>query len=163
DGPPHGPLAFIEWDTFVRILDEFDGVTDLQLQGLGEPLMHPRFFDMVRYATDRGMKVSTNSNLTLLNRDRARQMVARGLEWLPLCKDYGESTLRDRYRPMQEFVSAQTLLGSDEAHTMEIFDQARAVAREVGIDLRLPNLHVREHPAGTPGRERCDWPWRGAY
>jgi radical SAM protein with 4Fe4S-binding SPASM domain len=19
------------------------------------------------------------------------------------------------------------------------------------------------HPAGTPGRTRCDWPWRGAY
>lgn len=41
-------------------------MTELQLQGLGEPMMHPRFFGMVAYAVARGVEVSTNSNLTLL-------------------------------------------------------------------------------------------------
>ena len=47
DGPPHGPPAFMEFDVFTRLLDQFPGLEELQLQGLGEPMMHPRFFDMV--------------------------------------------------------------------------------------------------------------------
>ena len=27
----------------------------------------------------------------------------------------------------------------------------------------LPNARVRLHPPGTPGPQRCDWPWTGAY
>ena len=31
------------------------------------------------------------------------------------------------------------------------------------MNLRLPLTRPRLHPPGTPGPERCDWPWRGAY
>src|SRR5947208_5069723 len=79
DGPPHGPPAFMAWDTFTRLLDDFPGLKELQLQGLGEPMMHPRFFDMVAYAAARGIKVGTNSNLTLLNPVRAERCVTSGL------------------------------------------------------------------------------------
>jgi radical SAM protein with 4Fe4S-binding SPASM domain len=37
------------------------------------------------------------------------------------------------------------------------------VAHELGVDLRLPRTRPRPHPPGTPGRKRCDWPWRGSY
>ena len=67
DGPPYGPLAFMRWDDFTRLVDEFVGLRELHLQGLGEPMMHPRFFDMVAYAAGKGIRVTTNSNLTLLN------------------------------------------------------------------------------------------------
>src|SRR5579884_4279385 len=50
DGPPYGPPAFMEFSTFTRIIDQFEGLRELHLQGLGEPMMHPRFFDMVAYA-----------------------------------------------------------------------------------------------------------------
>src|SRR5918911_4572993 len=74
DGPPHGPPAFMDFDTFTSIVDEFTDLEELQLQGLGEPMMHPRFFDMVAYAASRGVKrVSTNSNMTLLNPERAER------------------------------------------------------------------------------------------
>src|SRR5881275_905763 len=67
DGPPHGPPAFIDFDTFTHLIDQFlPGLEELQLQGLGEPLMHPRFYDMIAYASGRGARTSTNSNLTLL-------------------------------------------------------------------------------------------------
>src|SRR5690349_19389532 len=45
DGPPRGPPAFMPFETFARLLDEFGAVEQLHLQGLGEPMMHPRFFD----------------------------------------------------------------------------------------------------------------------
>src|SRR5215211_7595523 len=75
DGPPNGPPAFMPFEAFTRLVDQFPTMTELQLQGLGEPMMHPRFFDMVAYAVGRGVQVSTNSNLTLLNARRAEQCV----------------------------------------------------------------------------------------
>ena len=51
DGPPHGPPAFMDFELCVRIIDDLPGLRELRLQGLGEPMMHPRFFDMVRYGS----------------------------------------------------------------------------------------------------------------
>jgi radical SAM protein with 4Fe4S-binding SPASM domain len=240
DGPPHGPPAFMDFDLFTRIIDDLPTLRELHLQGLGEPMMHPRFFDMVRYAVEREVVVSTNTNGTLLNERRAEQCVTSGLETLHLsldgasaetyerirerahfdrvlrnlghllrardghgsdrprlrlvmvvmrqnlpelpdlvrlahangittmfvqhlCHDFGESSLPAHYAPMRAFVQAQTLLGEDPARVARYFDEAALVATALGLDLRLPRPEVRAHPPGTPGRERCDWPWHGPY
>ncbi len=240
DGPPYGPPAFMAFDTFVRLLDDFPGLRELQLQGLGEPMMHPRFFDMVAHAAARGIKVGTNTNLTLLNARRAELCVTSGLAELSasidgataetyerirvrayfdrvlanlghlldarrrlgsatpsvrivavamrqnlhelpdlvrlahrlgveavfvqhLCHDFGESALPAHYRPMRDFVEEQTLLHEEPARVERCFAEAREAARELGVELRLPRTRPREHAPGTPGPERCDWPWRGAY
>jgi radical SAM protein with 4Fe4S-binding SPASM domain len=240
DGPPYGPPAFMAFDAFTRIVDQFAGLEVLHLQGLGEPMMHPRFFDMVAYAAARGIRVTTNSNLTLLNARRAELCVTSGLDWLHvsidgataqiyerirvrahfervmrnldlllnarerlgsarphmrmvavvmrqnlhelpdlvrlahrwsmeelfvqhLCHDFTESSLPAQYRPMREFVHAQTLLEDDPERVERYFGQAREVARELGVSLRLPRTRPRVHPPGTPGPQRCNWPWTGAY
>jgi radical SAM protein with 4Fe4S-binding SPASM domain len=240
DGPPYGPPAFMAFETFTRIIDQLPTLEELHLQGLGEPMMHPRFFDMVTYAARKGIQVTTNSNLTLLNPTRAERCVTSGLETihvsvdgatpetyerirvrsklekvvrnlemildarrrlgsnrphlhmvmvimrqnlheLPalvefghrwsmesifvqhLCHDFGESSLPAHYRPMRDFVEEQTLLNEDPARVEHYFGEARAVARKLGVQLRLPRTRPREHAPGTPGPERCDWPWRGAY
>src|SRR3954449_6903332 len=87
DGPPFGPLAFMDYGVFTHLLDQFPALEELQLQGLGEPMMHPRFFDMVAYATARGIKVGTHSNLTLLNPVRAERSVTSGLDDLHVAID----------------------------------------------------------------------------
>jgi radical SAM protein with 4Fe4S-binding SPASM domain len=79
DGRPWGPPAFMAFDTFRRLVEGFPEMEELQLQGLGEPMLHPRFFDMVRYAARRGVRVSTNTNLTLVTPERARLCVDSGL------------------------------------------------------------------------------------
>lgn len=79
DGPPHGPPAFMDETVFRRLIEEFGAIDELQLQGLGEPMMHPRFFEMVAFAANRGIRVSTNSNLTFLTVLRARRCVESGL------------------------------------------------------------------------------------
>jgi radical SAM protein with 4Fe4S-binding SPASM domain len=240
DGPPHGPPAFMDFGTYTRLVDELPDLEQLHLQGLGEPMMHPRFFDMVTYAARRGIQVSTNTNMTLLlNARRARLTVTCGLDCihisvdgatsetyerirkrarferllrnmqlladarrevgggprlrlvsvvmrqnlheLPdlvrfawrwsiremfvqhLCHDFGESTLPAAYRPMREFVDEQTLVGEDERRIEHYFSAARRVAEELDVDLRLPRTRPTPHPPGTPGAQRCDWPYRGAY
>jgi radical SAM protein with 4Fe4S-binding SPASM domain len=240
DGPPYGPLAFMEYETYTSIIDQFTNLQELHLQGLGEPMMHPRFFDMVEYAAKKGIKVSTNSNLTLLNERRAERCVTSGLRHLHisidgahpetyegirvrahfervvanlerilaarvrlespypqlqlvmvimrrnlhelpdlvrfahrwsmqkifvqhLCHDFGESSLPSQYLPMRTFIQEETLLEEGPQRIDHYFGEARRVAEELGIDLRLPGARMRQHPPGTPGPERCNWPWRGAY
>lgn len=238
DGPPHGPLAFMDYDVYCRLVDGLAGTRELHLQGLGEPLMHPRFFDMVAYAAQRGMCVSTNTNLTLLSKRRAERLVASGIDQihvsvdgasaatyehirvrarfarlrrnldylaaacdlkprprlrlvtvaqrgnlheLPalvdlaceygidemfvqhLCHDFGEDTLPAHYAPMRAFVAEQTLLGESRERVEHYFGVARERAVQRGVELRLPRVTVHRHAFGTPGRQRCDWPWRGPY
>ncbi len=240
DGPPHGPPAFMDFDMFTDIIADLPSLRELHLQGLGEPMMHPRFFDMIRHAVERGIRVTTNTNATLLTERRAEESVTSGLdtmhisldgasaatyerirerahfdrvlrnldhlrrarhrhqtefphlrlvmvimrqnlEELPalvrlahahgiqtifvqhLCHDFGESSLPAHYAPMREFVQSQTLLDDDPARIAHYFDAATSVAAGLGVDLRLPRTAVHAHPAGTPGRERCNWPWHGPY
>lgn len=103
DGPPHGPLAFMAIETFRRLLDELPGLETLHLQGLGEPLMHPRFFDMVRDAAARGIRVTTNTNLTLLSERRARECVASGLAELHASLDGASAETFERIRVRAKF------------------------------------------------------------
>jgi radical SAM protein with 4Fe4S-binding SPASM domain len=240
DGAPGHPPAFMAYADFCAVIDQFPGLTELHLQGLGEPLMHLYFFDMVRYASERGIRVSTNTNLTILTEERAEECVQSGLHImhvsidgasdrvyeairikahfdkvlrnlrrltqarerlqselpeirlvcvvmrenlaeLPalvrlahregirtmsaqhLCHDFGESSLPQQYAPMRDFIESQTLLHEDPALVENVFAEARALAARLGVALRLPNVVPCSYPRGMPGRERCDWPWRGAY
>ncbi len=60
--------------------------------------MHPRFFDMVRYAVARGLKVTTNSNMTLVNERRAAEFVASGLHTLHISLDGATADTFERIR-----------------------------------------------------------------
>jgi MoaA/NifB/PqqE/SkfB family radical SAM enzyme len=240
DGTPTGPPAFLDYQRFTRLIDEAAGVVELQLQGLGEPMLHPRFFDMVEYATRAGIRVSTNTNGTLLHPAHAERCVTSGLDALHLsldgasaptyeairvrarfervlanldalmaarrrldsehprvrivavvmrrnldelaelvrlaarhgvravfvqhlCHEYGESTLPERYRPMREFVAAETLLGEAPERVARAFAAARRAAEEAGVELRLPRLDGERRARAPRGARRCDWPWKGPY
>jgi radical SAM protein with 4Fe4S-binding SPASM domain len=202
--------------------------------------MHPRFFDMVHFAAQRGIRVSTNTNMTIMTDARAAECVTSGLhtmnvsldgataavyesirvkgrlhkvlrnlqrllkaktiaqtmlphvrlvavvmrqniDELPalvrlaseegaaslsvqqLCHDFGESSLPAHYQPMRRFIDEQRLAKNDLEHVRAVFDETMAEAARLKIELRLPNIEPRCHPPGTPGRMRCDWPWRGSY
>src|SRR5204863_8321733 len=51
-----------------------------------------------------------------------------------LCHDFGESSLPAHYHPMRAFVSDQTLQGEDPGRVEHYFGEARALARELGVD-----------------------------
>src|SRR5262245_43645851 len=103
DGPPIGPPAFMDFDVFIKLLDQFPALEQLQLQGLGEPMMHPRFFDMVEHAVSRGIKVGTNTNATLLNAGRAERCVTSGLGEIHLSIDGATAETYERIRVRARF------------------------------------------------------------
>ncbi len=98
DGRPNGPPAFMEFDLFTRIVDEFPDLGEIQLQGLGEPLMHPRFFDMVRYAIARRINVSVNTNLSFITPKTAATCVLSGLTRLHASLDGATKNTYERIR-----------------------------------------------------------------
>ena len=81
-----------------------------------------------------------------------------------LCHDFGEATLpggvRAHARLRGRARRCSTRCRSESTRRSARRDGWRPNS---GVDLRLPRTRPRAHPAGTPGRERCDWPWRGAY
>lgn len=97
-GPPYGPLAFMAFEDYVRLLDGFPAARELHLQGLGEPLMHPDFFRMVRHAVARGLVVSTNTNLTLLTPRRVTECVTSGLHAMHVSLDGATAPVYEKIR-----------------------------------------------------------------
>jgi MoaA/NifB/PqqE/SkfB family radical SAM enzyme len=139
DGPPHGPLAFMAFEAFTQLVDGFAGLQELHLQGLGEPLMHPRFADMVAYAVARGIRVSTNTNLTLLNERRAALVVASGLDTLHVSIDGATAATYERIRARGHFDKVLRNLGYLRA-AKAAQDSATPRLRMVSVLMRQ-NLH----------------------
>src|SRR5436853_394055 len=67
-------------ERFVAALDTFPDVRHVELQGEGESLMHPRFFDMVGLCRGRGIKVSLITNGSFLSREVAGKLLDAGIE-----------------------------------------------------------------------------------
>ncbi len=78
---PQEQKGYMDFDLFKKIADEAAGfVYEVHLLHRGESLLHPRFFDMVRYAHDKGIVTKFHTNGTLLDEDKARALLASGLD-----------------------------------------------------------------------------------
>jgi radical SAM protein with 4Fe4S-binding SPASM domain len=97
-GGQHGAPAFMQFDTFRSLLDQFDGMSELHLQGLGEPMLHPRFFDMVELAASRDIRVSTNTNMTVMTEEQAERCVTSGLHALHVSIDAADPQVYETVR-----------------------------------------------------------------
>ncbi len=69
----------LDLSTFVEALEQFPTVKHLELQGEGEPLLHPDFFEMAKRATTRGVKVSTISNGSFFTAGRVEKLLDAGV------------------------------------------------------------------------------------
>jgi radical SAM protein with 4Fe4S-binding SPASM domain len=71
--------ADLSWETFVTTLEQLPDLEYVKIQGQGEPLLHPLFFDMVKLASNRGIKVSTISNGSLFTPANIDKILDSGL------------------------------------------------------------------------------------
>ncbi|MFZ0034629.1 MAG: radical SAM protein [Sedimentisphaerales bacterium] len=78
---PKEQKGFMDFELFKKIVDEAkDFVSDVHVLHRGESLLHPRFFDMVRYAHDAGIVTRFHTNGTLLDEDKSRRLIEAGLD-----------------------------------------------------------------------------------
>lgn len=98
------PKGFMDFDLFRRIVDEVAPyVRTTTLHIWGEPLLHPRLADMIRYARERGIRPEISTNATLLDEERTRQILQSGLGAIYLCLDGATRETYERIRRRADF------------------------------------------------------------
>lgn len=80
--------GLMSYALFEREIGPYLHLVDIvQLYGTGEPMLHPDFMRMVALCRERGTQVMTTSNATLINDERAEQLVELGLELIVVSMD----------------------------------------------------------------------------
>jgi MoaA/NifB/PqqE/SkfB family radical SAM enzyme len=116
-------------DLFKKIIDQIGPVLyEVQLMGFGEPLLNEEIFDIVRYAKRHPMKVRFNSNLTVFDREMARELVKSGLDNMTVSIDGVTQEVYEKYR-----------VGGDLEKVLENLK----LLLEVKKDLSRPNPEIR--------------------
>ncbi|HEV7619098.1 MAG TPA: radical SAM protein [Burkholderiaceae bacterium] len=142
DGAPGGPPAFMSYRVFCQLIDQFPQMTELHLQGLGEPLLHLHFFAMVRYAVARGIRVSTNTNLTILTEARAKECVDSGLHMMHVSIDGASAEAYEAIRVRSRFVRV--------LRNLRRLMQARADAHSALPEIRIVAVVMRKNLSELP-------------
>jgi len=70
----------IKFETVKKIIDIYKDLKEIQLQGEGEPLLHPDFFDMVSYAKKANICVITITNGSLLTDENIFKLLESGID-----------------------------------------------------------------------------------
>ncbi|AKL95725.1 tungsten-containing aldehyde ferredoxin oxidoreductase cofactor-modifying protein Cmo [Clostridium aceticum] len=92
-------LLHMEWETFENILEnlkELPNLESVHFGGFGEPMMHPRIFDMLRAVKQLGLKVEMITNGSYLQKENIQQLIDLELDILftsldsPEEEDYNE-------------------------------------------------------------------------
>jgi radical SAM protein with 4Fe4S-binding SPASM domain len=121
-GPAKAP-ALMSFEAFCALLTEQPGLKALELQGAGEPLAHPRFFDMVAHAAARGIQVTTTTTLLTISDARIEECVAGGLRRIDVAPGASDPSDCDYLRPgsklRRALRNAQRLSEAKKRHAAE--------------------------------------------
>ena len=83
DRPPN-----MSFEDFKKSIDEQEGLVEVKLQGMGEPLLNPDFFQMVDYAVAEHLWVRTTINGSLLHlNDNYKKMIDSGIGEIQISVD----------------------------------------------------------------------------
>ncbi|MCA6363214.1 MAG: SPASM domain-containing protein [Bacteroidetes bacterium] len=166
------PTGMLDEAMFNRLVDQSAAHTAyLTFYFQGEPYLHPRFTEMVKYAASRKMITVTSTNAHYLNDENARNTVASGLSKLIISLDgitqetYSAyrvggklSTvlegarrllrMREEMKSATPFVTFQFLVVRANEHEVEA---ARQLAQEIGADeIVFKTAQLYDYENGNP-------------
>lgn len=91
--------GMLEEDFFKKTIDELAGkLTYLTFYFQGEPYLNPKFLDMVKYASCKGIYTATSTNAHFLNDKKAKETVESGLDRLIISIDGTTQETYESYR-----------------------------------------------------------------
>ncbi|MCD4751847.1 MAG: radical SAM protein [Anaerolineaceae bacterium] len=75
------PKGFMKMDLFKKIVDDAAelGIKRIQLYLLGEPMMHPKIIDMIRYIKTKDIGFHLTTNGTLLTKEKSEEILSSGV------------------------------------------------------------------------------------
>jgi radical SAM protein with 4Fe4S-binding SPASM domain len=166
------PTGMLSDDLFKRVMDELSPTLSyLTFYFQGEPYLHPRFLDLVAYASSKKIHTATSTNAHYLNDKYAEATVRSGLDRLIISID---GTTQDTYQAYRiggslEKVMAGTLtllawkrkLKSSTPHVIFQFlvvkpnehqiPEVYRLAKELGVDeVKLKTAQIYDYQQGSP-------------
>jgi MoaA/NifB/PqqE/SkfB family radical SAM enzyme len=81
----------MSWELFTRIVDQVPNIARVVLHGVGEPMLVKDLPRMVRHLKDRGAYVLFNTNGTILNAKKGRELAQSGLDELRVSLDAADA------------------------------------------------------------------------
>jgi MoaA/NifB/PqqE/SkfB family radical SAM enzyme len=167
------PRGFMEPALFRRAVQGAGPLEFALLFQWGEPLLHPRFGELARFARDRGARTLVTTNGTLLDERRVEALLDAGVDRVTVSVDGDEHThAAVRGVPLERTVAGlRRLLGARDARGAAMaVDVSMVVAPETeqatqAFARRFEGQvdRVQAIPLLTKGarRTRCREPWRG--
>lgn len=93
------PTGNLDFNLYKNVIDDLkDFLVYLILYFQGEPYLHPNFFEMVEYASKRGIYTATSTNAHYLNSENALKTVRSGLDRLIISMDGVSQESYETYR-----------------------------------------------------------------
>ncbi|MBM3250565.1 MAG: radical SAM protein, partial [Candidatus Omnitrophica bacterium] len=82
--PPEAKRQTMPFGLVQEVLDElaFLGTKEIYFSGGGEPFMHPEIMEVLAYTKRKGFDCCVNTNFTLLNKEKVRQLIDIGVDHL---------------------------------------------------------------------------------
>lgn len=124
----------LDWPQMMAVVDDLAAyeIPSLLLSG-GEPMIHPRFFDLIDYARSRGLKLTLSTNGTLIDREKAELLKAAEVAYVGISLD-GIGEVHDRFRGKQGAFKA----------AVEGFAACHDVGQKTGLRLTLTRHTVSD-------------------
>ena len=166
------PTGMLKEDVFQQVIDELYGtLAYLTFYFQGEPYLHPKFLDMVAYASSKGIYTATSTNAHFLDEDNARKTISSGLDRLIISVD---GTTQDAYASYRVGGSLEKVIEGTRAilrlrkemksktpHVVFQFlvvkpnehqvPSVYALAKELGVDrVALKTAQIYDFAAGSP-------------
>jgi radical SAM protein with 4Fe4S-binding SPASM domain len=122
----------LTWEQMQDVVDDLAGyqVPSLLLSG-GEPMIHPRFFDLVDLATEAGLKLTISTNGTLITPEKASRLKAAEVAYVGISLD-GIGEIHDQFRRKEGAFDA----------AVRGFENCHAVGQKTGLRLTLTRHNV---------------------
>ena len=96
---PSGDMTWPVYEALIAGLADFPGAKTVAFAGLGEPLLHERFPEMVRLAHERGLRTEMTSNAMLLTPALAERLISAGLDQFTVSIDGTSDEAHGAIRP----------------------------------------------------------------
>ncbi|MCC5912264.1 MAG: tungsten cofactor oxidoreductase radical SAM maturase [Clostridiaceae bacterium] len=126
-------LLHMEWETFENILEnlkELPKLESVHFGGFGEPMMHPKIFDMLKAVKGLGLKVEMITNGSYLQKENIQQLIDLELDILFTSLDSPEE---EEYNTIRQGADFQSVSGNI-ANLQAMKRQHKTKKPELGIE-----------------------------
>lgn len=165
------PIGMLDADFFKIMIDELkDHLMYLTFYFQGEPYLNPKFLEMVKYASEKGIYTSTSTNAHYLNDENARKTIESQLDRMIISIDGTTQETYEQYRvggslekviegtknimkwkkqlnSQTPYVVFQFLVVRPNEHQI---DEVKKLGKELGVDeVKLKTAQVYDYENGN--------------